>query len=453
MSISLLSLTRAALTASLALALGSPGNTNAEPRRTDGPAGPFAPKTHYVDTCADDNSANSLRTLVASAASGDTIDFSMLACSVITLHPGDVVISQASLNLVGPNPAQHQIVIDGDHNASIRHTGSGALGIANLALRNGKYLSNGAAEGGCLYSAGSVSISNSTVSGCIANAAGAGRANGGGIAAKGYLFVSDSRVTENIATNTGSELAIGGGIAAFGGIHVSRSEISGNVARSNAEQGMAGGVIVYGTASVNETTIADNHADRVGGLSVFTGYPHQVSLLDSTISGNVASEIGGMYTTVFMYSIGSTIAFNTALDHGAGGLYVKTDSNLLATIVGGNASQGMPADIEGTAGKKIIGNSNLVNVSSIETPADTIHQCAQLEPLADNGGATRTHALRHSSPAIDAGIAADNILLIDQRGESRPVGPHVDIGAFEWQGGADDRIFANGSEPHSDVCE
>jgi hypothetical protein len=63
-----------------------------------------------------------------------------------------------------------------------------------------------------------------------------------------------------------------------------------------------------------------------------------------------------------------------------------------------------------------------------------------LAPLADNGGPTRTHALRAGSPAIDAGT---NVLPLatDQRGRSRTSGLATDIGAFEVQSEA---IFADG---------
>jgi hypothetical protein len=66
-----------------------------------------------------------------------------------------------------------------------------------------------------------------------------------------------------------------------------------------------------------------------------------------------------------------------------------------------------------------------------------------LDPtLADNGGATKTHALLPGSPAIDAGIASVGEGA-DQRGLSRPSdfttipnfmgGDGSDIGAFEAQ--------------------
>ncbi len=53
-----------------------------------------------------------------------------------------------------------------------------------------------------------------------------------------------------------------------------------------------------------------------------------------------------------------------------------------------------------------------------------------LEPLADNGGPTQTMAIPTNSPAFDTGnnAACENN---DQRGISRPQGPHCDIGAFE----------------------
>jgi hypothetical protein len=54
----------------------------------------------------------------------------------------------------------------------------------------------------------------------------------------------------------------------------------------------------------------------------------------------------------------------------------------------------------------------------------------ELGPLANNGGPTQTLALLSGGPAIDAGsdMACPPI---DQRGISRPQGPHCDIGAFE----------------------
>jgi hypothetical protein len=58
-----------------------------------------------------------------------------------------------------------------------------------------------------------------------------------------------------------------------------------------------------------------------------------------------------------------------------------------------------------------------------------------LQPLADNGGPTHTHALSAGSPAIDAG---DNPfgLINDQRGAGFPrtTGAAADIGAFEGFG-------------------
>jgi hypothetical protein len=56
----------------------------------------------------------------------------------------------------------------------------------------------------------------------------------------------------------------------------------------------------------------------------------------------------------------------------------------------------------------------------------------KLGPLADNGGPTLTMALLPGSPAINAATAI-GAPTADQRGVTRPQGPGVDIGAFEYQ--------------------
>jgi hypothetical protein len=56
-----------------------------------------------------------------------------------------------------------------------------------------------------------------------------------------------------------------------------------------------------------------------------------------------------------------------------------------------------------------------------------------LLPLANNGGATLTHALDPSSPAIDA-VTGDCPVFEDQRDVTRPQMSICDIGAYEYDG-------------------
>ena len=84
-------------------------------------------------------------------------------------------------------------------------------------------------------------------------------------------------------------------------------------------------------------------------------------------------------------------------------------------------------------------------------PLGTLDACPRLGPLADNGGPTLTHALPHDSPAINHGDSA-SFPVNDQRGAGFPreFGPGVDIGAYEWQGTPDDRLFVSGFESACD---
>jgi hypothetical protein len=125
-------------------------------------------------------------------------------------------------------------------------------------------------------------------------------------------------------------------------------------------------------------------------------------------------------------------------------------ANLNNTIVAGNtsatasSSPDFRGEVSSTSSFNIIGNglgttgiTNGTNGNQVGTSASQID--ARLAPLADNGGATQTHALLPDSPAIDKGISFG--LTTDQRGFARPVdlvaytnaADGADIGAFEVQ--------------------
>jgi len=87
------------------------------------------------------------------------------------------------------------------------------------------------------------------------------------------------------------------------------------------------------------------------------------------------------------------------------------------------------------------------NLDSDGTCTDfTITADPELKPLADNGGNTKTHALKINSPALDAVVST--CWQNDQRGEARPYGPACDLGAFESH---DYVVQAGPSEPEGPV--
>ena len=79
----------------------------------------------------------------------------------------------------------------------------------------------------------------------------------------------------------------------------------------------------------------------------------------------------------------------------------------------------------------IWGDTRFDQVGSPTAPLDP-----QLQPLADNGGPTRTHALNIGSPAVDEDTAVTSATFfdcpaVDQRGNPRPQGDDCDVGAYE----------------------
>jgi hypothetical protein len=134
----------------------------------------------------------------------------------------------------------------------------------------------------------------------------------------------------------------------------------------------------------------------------------------------------------------STIASNTA-ELGAGihqynGASTHSDSSIIARNTAGASG----ADWDGAGSITVVGANNLVGSvgAALALPGGTLFADPMLAPLADNGGPTRTHALRSGSPALNTGNNAAG-LPFDQRGHgfARKAGPATDIGAFERQSG------------------
>jgi hypothetical protein len=428
------------------------------------------PVTH----CLDDQSAGSLRSVVARAGSGDTIDMTKLTCSTITLVSGAINVPMDKLTIKGPT--SHTLTINANHHGrAIEHTvQGGSLELSNLTIANGK-ISAPEAFGGCIYSQGDVSLYRSTITSCALS--GGIIAAGGGIFAAGDVDLTQSDVTNNvaqtIAAGSGEVSASGGGVFVRGQLRLGAANITGNVARANLGEVYGGGVATsnliskYSTVSANQaesisnvddhssgggilvtnqslifnTTIDHNIADLGGGMLVGGG-DEVTNFVNTTISSNTAHLLaGGLLSTAPLRIGSSTIAFNSAGAFGAGGLLMENESLEINSTI---AAENSPSDLDVTA--VALGGANLIRVAGIGStmPPGTLTGNPLLAPLAFNGGRTRTHAIAHNSPAVNAGInsaGSDN----DQRGEGfvRVAGSKADIGAFEFDG---DRIFSSSFE-------
>jgi hypothetical protein len=396
----------------------------------------------HVTSCEDDGEG-SLRAVVAASASGDTIDLSALACSAITLETGAIAVRLDSATIVGPST--HALAIDGHgYDRVLLHYGSGSLVLRNLTIRNGHHraIRFNVGIGGCIASAGYLTLDHSTVTGCYTAGEGA---YGGAIYAYS-LLMSASTLSNNDAYGAHIENST----AAFGGaafvyqIDMVDSTVTGNVARRQfnpprSNYDIGGGIVTIRGGLVIGSTIDSNVAYDVGGGIASFGNLH---IRNSTISGNVAETFGGggvfvrYRARLEVYS--STITGNTAPR--GGGIFVTTNAGSLdSTIVAGDfAADG--TEIAGTRALAFGGANNLIGPVSapIAIPSDTIAtDDPGLQPLAYNGGPTRTHALRFDSAAIDTGNNAWG-LPSDQRGFARVVGAAADVGAFEFDARAGD---------------
>jgi hypothetical protein len=436
------------------------------------PAAGVAATTWTVDTCNDASAGSgttgSLRYVAANAASGDSVDMTGLACSTISLSTGAITFAQADITLNGPG--KDALSISGNHNDRVlSHMGTGTLAVNDLTVTAGYDHPpfEMTAKGGCIHSNGSVSLDHVAVLACRASAVGA-PVRGGGVFAYDSVFAKYSDISGNVAVNSGTNVnGGGGGIFSYGDVVLASSTLDGN----SAQTGSGGGVRTFRNSVTIASTISGNIAGRGGGIYAqdnLTSGDDTFTLYNSTLSGNSAtSVVGGAWSnagTIHVYN--STVAFNTAgvgtaysrhyspgfaiSDIGANGTSTFKTVRLQSSVFSNNA-YGTPAttpdDIgvvkftpASTNSTPTSGENNLAFATTIIGIPNTLTQgvCPGLGPLRDNGGPTRTHALSHGSPAIDAGnVSGNGIGIFDQRGApfARVSGTAADIGAHEVQQG------------------
>jgi predicted outer membrane repeat protein len=174
-----------------------------------------------------------------------------------------------------------------------------------------------------------------------------------------------------------------------------------------------------GTARITNSTFSGNTASNNGGAIRLTSVAPDLTIVNTTITGNHAPigggiRVGGGSITMFNTIVSGNTATATADNDIHGAIASSSDYNLF-----GIGEQGAQS-----------GTHNVWD----DDP--------RLTPLGDHGGRTKTHALLFDSLAIDAGDndRVDEFdFLFDQRGDGfdRIVDwvydsdARVDIGAFE----------------------
>jgi hypothetical protein len=359
-------------------------------------------------TNGNDSGPGSLRQAILSAASGDTINFAP-CLTAVTLTSGELVIDK---NLTITGPGAERLTVQRSTGAPpfrIFHirTSTVTVSISRLTISNGTV---GDDDGGGIRSAGVLTLTDSVISGNSATWIYLGGSGGGVLNENGTMTITRCTIANNSASglvrSSGlSRGADGGGISnRDASVIITDSAISGNSCFLNDYGGLpgaanGGGIDNFGSITIRNCTISGNSVSG-GGLAMATAYGGGISnsgnlqITSSTIAHNSASGINGAFGGgIYGSAIGST----------------TTDSSILALntaptgpdFTSGGALQSMGYNIIGNNADAVISSQPTDQIGTPAAPIDPL-----LDPLANNGGLTSTHALQAGSPAINRGDPA-----------------------------------------------
>ncbi len=373
------------------------------------------------------------------------------------------------------SPKNSQAVFTGvqfDSNSAVQSGGAVALewGLIDLAVTNSRFVNNVASEedGGAInqHSSGDALVSNSYFSGNKALDGDGGAISFNNTSDPGDLVwwpsstVSGSSFYGNVADGRGGAIEFANG----------SGKLVNSTVANNYSDYKGGGVSADITLLVAQSTITGNTArdsEGGGGLEVATGYYTPTdnenyderedkvtfSIVQSTISGNhvigneplqgkellIYAKLGsGPVTSPAPSIIGSIVAGAAGPDESS----IRI-SNYLAYSYP-NLYQAWVPELQ--MSDSIMGPIAVNSDDGPQTVATLTDLGGNqfdvtdpgLEGLANNGGPTKTMALKDTSPARDAGpltVPSYDGNSYDQRGSSyvRTYGLKTDVGAFEWQ--------------------
>jgi len=352
--------------------------------------------------CASAANGCTLRAAVqeANALAGEDSISAPIGQYVLTL--GTLTLS-TRINLFGAGPGS---VIDGNGVGPVLRVNAGANGPVSI---DGVTVRNGASP----TDAGGIRIDNTTLlklsNALVAeNTAIVGSGQGGGIFVDSFssVWLDGTTVRDNTCTNGGCGVRVRSSATAL----ILKSTISNNVATGNGTGGA--GIESQGVLVLTNSTVSGNSNAKGSAGGVYAGSSGTVDIVYSTFIGNGPASAQLVRATATTQVLGSLFAGAPA-----------GTANCAGTLV----SQGRNLDT---------GTSCNFGIGSLNNVADP-----KVGPLADNGGATRTHALLPGSPAIDAADTACPESVEDQREIPRPQGAACDIGAYE-----SDSLFQDGFE-------
>lgn len=254
------------------------------------------------------------------------------------------------------------------------------------------------------------------------------------------LTVQNTLVGENSAQLTGGGIEIWG-VDAGAMFELIRSAVERNIAGISAG-GLSAGYLADGAhVLVEASTLAANEAaDGAAGAQLDCEGSPSVRFVDSTISGNRAPQVAalamGCQSTDSSFALDNSTVTANETENGPAAALTGTTATIRNSIVGGNAGE-LDLYLEGSSASidySLIENPDPSAASFIAAGVGNITgQVPDIEPLADNGGPTRTHlpiAGGNVAEAGDPDFAPPPAL--DQRGEPR-VSDRLDIGSVELQ--------------------
>lgn len=195
----------------------------------------------------------------------------------------------------------------------------------------------------------------------------------------------------------------------------------------------SGGLYNVGSATIEESLFVGNVGALNGAIYNFG----TLTLRNSTVSGNTSAAAGGLENAGSADVTNVTFAANGFVGLSRSG----TSLALRNTVIDHSGAAGSSQACTGAPPSSGFNLATDASCTTFTQPGDLRNVPSGLQPLANNGGPTPTHAPTGSSPLVDGGTASP-CPAVDQRGAPRPVGVSCDIGAVELG----DAIFANGFE-------